>query len=34
MTSSEMRLKVKNGDVHLAQRPEFGMGYLGNRLAH
>ena len=25
---------LKNGDVHLAQIPDFGMGYLENHLAH
>ena len=25
---------LQNGDVHLAQIPDFGMGYLDNHLAH
>ena len=25
---------LQNGDVHLSQIPEFGMGYLENHLAH
>ena len=25
---------LQNGDVHLAQIPDFGMGYLENHLAH
>ena len=25
---------LQNGDVHLAQTPEFKMGYLENHLAH
>ena len=25
---------LQNGDVHLAQIPDFGIGYLENQLAH
>ena len=37
MTSylSENKAKnIKNGDVHLAQIPDFAMGYLENHLTH